>query len=86
MKIIINEITEWEKDNALINGDASHEGDQKVRDLIAEEEDKKLYSSEAWNLGLPFECEAENKDEALDLYNEKYCKYDYLKAVDCEID
>lgn len=84
MKII--EITEWEKDYQLINGDASHEGDQALRDLVAEEEDKKLYSNEPWTIGLPFECKAKNKHEALNLYNEKYCNYDYLKAIDCEID
>ena len=84
MKII--EITDWEKDYQLIEGDASHEGDQAVRNLVAEEEDKKLYSNEPWLIGLPFECEAKDKDEALDLYNEKHCNYDYLKAINCEVE
>lgn len=86
MKIKIVEITEWEKDYQMINGDASHMGDREIRDLVAEEEDKKLYSDEEWTLGLPFECEAENKEEALDLYNAKYCEFDYLKAIGCEVE
>lgn len=86
MKMKIVEITEWKKDEWMMAGDSSHNGDKSVRDLLADEEDKKLYSDKEWTLGLPFECEAESKDEALEHYNEMYCRYDYLKAADCEFE
>lgn len=84
MKITILEITEWDRDNRLIDGDASHEGRERVEELIAEEEDAKLYGE--WTEGLPFECEAENLYDALEMYNTRYCDCDYLKAVECEAD
>ena len=86
MNITIIDITEWIKDYQLIDGDASHEGDQSVKELVYDEEMKKIYSAMPWTLGLPFNCEVENKDEALDLYNQKYCCYDYLKASNCDIE
>lgn len=82
MKIKITEITEWEKDERLMEGDASHEGDTSVQELVGEEEEEKQYGE--WTKGLPFVCEAEDEEEALQKYNDEICEYDYLKAVGCE--
>lgn len=82
MKIKITEITEWEKDERLMEGDASHEGWEAVNELVGEEEDEKQNGE--WTKGLPFVCEAEDEEEALQKYNDEICEYDYLKAVGCE--
>ncbi len=84
MKITIVGITEWEEDERQTAGDASHEGTRAVRRLLAEERDAKEDGD--WTKGLPFVCEAESLDDALDQYNEKYCEFDYLKAVDADFD
>lgn len=84
MKIKIVGITVWEKDNRLIDGDASHEGVEAVRKQIAEEEEIKIYGE--WTKGLPFECEAESIEDAIEQYNEAHCEWDYLKAADCEVE
>lgn len=80
----INEITDWEEDTQMMDGDASHEGRREVQKLLEEERVKKIDNGE-WK-GMPFICEAENEIEALDQYNEKFCENDYIKAVeaDCE--
>ena len=80
----INEITDWEEDYHKMEGDASHEGCREVQTLLEEERVKKIDNGE-WE-GLPFICEAENEIVALEKYNEKFCKNDYIKAVvaDCE--
>lgn len=80
----INEITDWEEDSHMMEGDASHEGLREVQKLLEEERVKKIDNGE-WK-GLPYICEAENEIEALEKYNEKFCENDYIKAVeaDCE--
>ena len=54
-----------------------------VADFEQEREEKE---EGEWTKGLPFTCIAENFDDALDQYNQKFCEYDYLKAIDAEYD
>ena len=82
MKIKITGITEWEEDHALIAGDASHEGCREVEHLVEEERVNKIDNNKA--PGLPFICEAEDEDEALEKYNDACCNNDYLIAVECD--
>lgn len=82
MKYTIIEITGWTEDNALIAGDASHEGDRAVQMLLEGERASKLDFGEA--KGLPFTCEAESEEDAIDKYNERFCDGDYLKAETAE--
>ena len=82
MKITILDITDHEKDDAMMSGDASHEGWASVNELYAEEYRRKVENNE-WS-GLPFTCEADTIEEALDIYNESVCQYDYIKATDAD--
>jgi hypothetical protein len=84
MKITITAITDWEEDAGQIAGDASHEGERAVERMLEEERAAKL--DDEWTTGLPFACEAEDLEDALDQYNEKFCEYDYLKAADADCD
>ena len=82
MKIKITDIIEWTEDIALTAGDASHNGNRAVQHLLEEERMQKIDNNKA--LGLPFICDAENEDDALEKYNNAHCKYDYLKAIECD--
>jgi len=82
MKIKIIAITEWWEDHQQILGDASHEGDREVESLVEEEKVKKIDENKAD--GLPFVCEAEDVEDALQQYNDTVCEYDYLKAIECD--
>ena len=82
MKIKIVEITRWEEDTWLAAGDASHNGDREVDRLIEAEKVEKMDNGNA--RGLPFVCDAENVEDAIQQYNDTYCEYDYLKAVECD--
>lgn len=86
MKITIIGITEHWVDDQMMSGDASHEGWTDVNHLYAEEYERKVNNNE-WE-GLPFTCEADSIDEAIDIYNERVCEYDYIKALnaDCDYD
>ncbi len=79
----ITGITEWVEDERLAAGDASHEGWEEVGARIAQE---RLDKHRAWGKvkGLPFECEAESLEEAIDLLNDSLFEYDYLKAGEVE--
>ena len=81
-KFTITEITEWIEDDHVMAGDASHEGRRAVQRLLEEERVRKLDEGKAE--GLPYECEAEDIEDALDQYNEEHCRYDYLKAAECD--
>lgn len=83
MKIKIIDIIEWSEDTALVMGDASHNGYDNVNSLLEEEIAKKVKSCELAK-GLPFVCEANDEDEALEKYNAAYCEYDYMKASRCD--
>ena len=84
MKMTIIEITDWQEDTAAEAGDASRMGDGDVMRLQLEEYERKIEGGE-WP-GLPFTCEAGSKDEAIEKYNDKFCDYDYYKAVDAEFE
>ena len=82
MKIKIIEITKWEEDTRLIAGDASHTGDREVDKLVESEKIEKIDNGIAQ--GLPFICDADDVDSALEQYNHSICEYDYLKAAECD--
>ena len=94
MKIRITEITEWEKDEQVIAGDASHEGDAPIRRLVFEEYEAKVdgdtWAEKARGTILPFDYEAEAEDEdeaaeeALAAFAEKHCDGDYLQPIECD--
>ena len=78
----INEITQLEEDSRAMRGDVGHISDRDIQRWLEEERVKKIDNNEC--AGLPFICEAENEEEALEKYNEKYCEFDYLKATEAE--
>ena len=82
MKYTITEIVDWEKDTREMDADYGHmsEGDIMRRELNEYEE--KIENGK-WP-GLPFECEAEDEDEALEKYNDECCGGDYYKATEAE--
>ena len=82
MKITITDITDWEKDYAKIAGDMSHEGDAPVEGLVAEEMEKKVENND-WT-GLPFICEANNIDEAINIYNSTCNEFGYIRALNAD--
>lgn len=84
MKMTIIEITDWWEDTAAEDGDASHMGDGDVMRLKLEEYESKVENGK-WP-GLPFTCEAKSEDEAIRKYNDKFCEYDYYKAVSAEFE
>ena len=77
----ITEILEWAEDERLKAGDASHEGWDRVDARIAQEY---LDKHSAWGvkLILPFECKANDLDEAIEKLNRRFFEYDYLKVQD----
>lgn len=81
-KFTIVEVTDWEEDNFLIDGDASHEGVRAVQSLLEEERESKIDKGE--QKGIPFTCEAETEEEAIEKYNSSVCEFDYLKAESVE--
>lgn len=83
-KYTITAITDWWEDTAAEMGDASHVGDGDVMRLKLDEYERKVEENE-WP-GLPFTCEAESEDEAIEKYNNKHCDYDYYKAVEAEFE
>ena len=54
MKIIIEAITDWEKDDAEIEGDRSHGGLSESGILLALAEETKDKKESKWTKGLPF--------------------------------
>lgn len=51
---------------------------------MAEAEEAIEHLNQDGGKGLPFETEAEDKDVALDNYNQTYYEYEYYKAAECE--
>ena len=82
MSIKITGITKWDEDYCAIAEDISSEGADRVQTLLESEHANKEDFGVAFV--LPFVCEAADEGEALDLYNDTYCHYDYLKASECE--
>lgn len=80
----ITEILEWTEDNSLIDGDASHEGYDSVEELLMEERRSKQTFDPVEARILPFECKANDLDEAIEKLNERFFEYDYLKVQDVD--
>lgn len=80
----ITDITEWDVDRAMIEGDSSHTGEN-YNILLGEAEEKVEKLKEQGGAGLPFVCEAEDEDEALDKYNEAHYRDEYVKAAVADI-
>jgi len=84
MKMTITGITEWVEDEHMEMGDASHIGDLEVMKLKVAEYEKKVENND-WP-GLPFTCEADSKEDAIDQYNEQCCKYNYYLAEEADFE
>jgi hypothetical protein len=80
----ITEILDWTEDNSLIDGDASHEGYDSVEELLADERRSKQTFDPVEARILPFECKADNLDEAIEKLNRRFFEYDYLKVQDVD--
>lgn len=76
----ITEILEWTEDKWLIDGDASHEGYDSVEEMLAEERHSRQTFDPVKAHILPFECKAENLDEAIEKLNKRFFEWDYIKA------
>lgn len=80
----ITDITEWDVDRAMIEGDSSHTG-ANYNILLGEAEEKIEALNTEGGAGLPFFCEASDKEEALDKYNEAHYRDEYVKAAVADI-
>ena len=80
MKFKIIEINDWTEDVQAEMGDSSHMSDGDIMRLKLEEYEEKVEQGK-WP-GLPFVCEAESEEEAVDKYNAAHCEYDYYKATE----
>lgn len=80
----ITAIIDWTRNEALIAGDKSHENHHDVDELINEEIKTKIDDG-MWP-GLPFTCSAANEDDAIDMYNDMCCPFDYIIATGAEIE
>ena len=70
-KFKITEITEWEVNRPIVQAYADHGGeDYEMAYAHASQVKSMLYTTGGKD--LPFVCEAENEDEALEKYAEKY--------------
>ena len=77
-------ITDWYEDLYLEAGDSSHMSKGDVMRVKLDEYEKKIEHNN-WP-GLPFTCTAEDADDAIQKYNDKFCEYDYYKAVNADFD
>ena len=84
MKFKIIEIYGWEEDVHMEQGDACHMDEGDVMRHKLDEYEKKIENNE-WP-GLPFVCEAESEEEAIEKYNAEHCEYDYYKATEAEFE
>ena len=85
MKITITEILEWDEDQATAASIYSHEGEREYQRCLEAERVAKLDNE--WTKGLPFTCEAENEDDAIEQYIEKYCPWpDILIPVEVDFE
>lgn len=80
MKFKIIEIIDWTEDTHMELGDSCHMSEGDVLRHKLNEYEKKVENNE-WP-GLPFVCDAESEEEAVDKYNEVHCEYDYYKATE----
>ena len=77
-------ITDWEKDEHMMEGDMSHMPEHDVLRLYADEYEKKVENDDWPN--IPFECEAKDEDEALEKYQSEVCEYDYIIPTGADIE
>lgn len=80
----IHEIIDWEKDRSLLAGDCCHMPESEVMLGYDKEYEKKVERGEWPN--LPFECEAEDEDEALEKYAKTMGRFDYIRPIDADIE
>lgn len=83
-KFTIVAITDWEKDSHMMDGDACHIPLSDVLFKEANEYREKVEEGKWPN--LPFTCEAESKEDAIEKYNNASCEYDYIRAIDAEFE
>lgn len=81
-KFTILEITDWYEDVQMEAGDACHMSEGDVMRARLNEYEQKVEEGN-WP-GLPFTCMAEDAGSAIQKYNDKFCDYDYYKAVDAD--
>lgn len=84
MKLKITQIYGWEEDVHTEQGDASRMEQGDIMRLKLKEYETKIECGE-WP-GLPFVCEAESEDEAIEKYNAVHCDGDYYKATEAEFE
>lgn len=72
-KFTILEILEWEEDESTAASIYSHEGRREYQRCLEQERVEK--EDNEWTKGLPFVCEANDIDEAIEKYTEAYCAW-----------
>lgn len=80
----IIDITEWDVKRNEIAGVCSHTGDN-YNIALGEAEEKIEELKTQGGEGLPFVCEAEDEEDALNKYNEKYYGEEDYQASEAEI-
>ena len=83
-KYTIVDITEWEKDEYMMDGDSSHMPWSEVMSRYADEYRLKVEEGE-WP-SLPFTCEAKSKEDAIEKYNDEVLEFEYIRAVDADFE
>ena len=81
-KFTIVGVTDWEEDSILISADTSHDGYRAVQSVLEGEWVQKI--DKGMQKGVPFTCDAETEEDAIEKYNASLCEFDYLKAAACE--
>jgi len=83
MKITITEILESSENEDTAASIYSHEGMREYQRCLEAERVEKIDEGR-WP-GLPFTCTAEDVDEAIEKYNEKFCAFpNILQAEDVD--
>lgn len=83
-KFTIVEILDWQQDDHEIAGDSCHMAMSDVYFQLANELKEKAEEGN-WP-GLPFTCEAEDEDEALEKYREEHCSGAYVIPTSADIE
>lgn len=80
MKFIITEVLDWELDEHEMAGDSSRMPDHEIDELKVDEYNRKIEEGN-WP-DLPYECDAEDEEDAIEQYNSDCCRGDYYKATE----
>jgi len=83
-KFTIVEITDWERDEHEMAGDGCHMPESEILYRLAKETEEKVENNK-WP-GLPFTCETEDEDAALEKYRMKFCDGDYIVPIGADIE